>query len=210
MITILFEDNHLYVVSKPAGISTQPGQDGGISLQTEHQRLIKQRDHKPGGVFLHPIHRLDRDASGIVVFCKTQKALSRMHQAVREGKIEKHYQLLVEGLVDPAEGCMEDFLAHRSHRAEVVTSVEGKKSMLHYRVLEQRGRITWAEVHLKTGRYHQIRIQFSSRGHPIVGDVRYGSTLAWKRPGIALHHTACSFVHPVTGQKCCFLDHPNF
>ncbi len=201
--SLLFEDNHLFIMNKKGGIPTQDDHSPTPSLTTLCKEWIKVRDHKPGNVFLEPIHRLDKPASGIVIFTKTRKALSRMQAAMRHGEINKEYTALVEGRIDQKEGILEDILIHDPFKARIAIPDEkgGKRALLHYRVLEERENTTLLSIDLKTGRYHQIRIQWASRGHPICGDSKYGSKMPFKTGGIALEHTKAIFPHPITKER---------
>lgn len=193
---ILYEDNHLLCLNKPAGITTQPQADGSISLEEIAKAYIKERDHKPGNVYLHAIHRLDKPTSGIVVFAKTKKALTRMQEALRKREIKKTYLALVEGILKKKRGTVEIALRHDAHKAEVDTT-KGKKSCLTYTVLEEHMHHSLVAIELITGRYHQIRATFSYLRHPIIGDKKYGSATKYFPHSIGLHHAKMSFMHPI-------------
>ena len=198
-IKILYEDNHLLALDKPAGLLTQPNETISNSLETQAKAFIKGRDQKPGNVFLHAIHRLDSAASGIVLFAKTQKALSRLSANMREHEFHKTYIALVEGRTTPPEGHLVDFLIHGDHTALVVPPSHpgSKRSELIIVSSQPIAPNRWRlEIHLLTGRYHQIRAQLASRGFPILGDVRYGSKAPFAPNTIALHHSILSFPHP--------------
>lgn len=202
MLEILFEDNHLIAVVKPGGLPTQPTPDSENSLETLVKAYIKEKYQKPGAVFLHAIHRLDKAASGIVLFARTSKALSRMNEEMRDGAIQKEYTALVAGHLKQKSATLENYLLHGEHRAIVVpkSHSDGKKSLLLYDVLKETKDQSLLRIELYTGRYHQIRAQLSHLGHPIVGDKKYGSTLPF-HPGIALHASKLAFNHPVTKEK---------
>lgn len=194
---VIFCDNHVLVVDKPAMMVTQPTEGHKTSLEDWAKAWIKEKYQKPGAVFLHAVHRLDKEVSGLVLFARTSKALSRLNEAMRDGKTQKTYEALVEGTLPNEEGTLLDEIEHKEHFARVGS---GKKAILHYRVIEKYQDTTLVEIDLETGRYHQIRAQFSSFGHPIVGDKKYGSKRANKKPGIALHNTRLTFPHPISGQ----------
>ncbi len=194
---ILYQDNHLFVVNKPAGILTQPTKQEPDSLETRAKQWIKEAANKPGNVFLHAIHRLDRPVSGIVVFAKSQKALERLNDAVREKQTVKHYLALIEGAPKSNVGALEHKLLHDNYRATVHPL--GKPARLSYRILEKMPGKSLVEITLETGRYHQIRAQFSAIGCPIIGDAKYGSRAPFHENAIALHHDQLSFFHPTTG-----------
>ncbi len=193
---VIHSDNHILIVEKPAGIEVQP------QLCDEAKAWVKEKYAKPGAVFLEPIHRLDKPVSGLVLFARTSKALTRLNEAMRQRKIRKFYLARVEGKVD--EGTLEDYLMHGSFRAEVVAKdhPEAKEARLSYRALSHDKDTTLVEIELHTGRYHQIRVQFGHRGHPIVGDEKYGSRIASKK--IALHHHKLMVTHPVTTAELVF------
>ena len=199
---ILYADNHIVVSVKPAGMVTESGQE--VSLEDVVKVWAKEHYQKPGDIFIKPVHRLDKPASGIVLFAKTSKALTRLHAAFRERKIEKTYLALLEGNLVQEEGVLEDFLLKEDFRAKQSLDPSAKLAKLSYKVCARSLKHTLVQVHLHTGRYHQIRAQFSSRGHPIVGDQKYGSKDLLSGGQIALHHAEISFFHPVSGQKMTF------
>ncbi len=159
----IFSDNHLLVLEKPAGISTQP------EFHEMAKAYIKEKHQKPGNVFLEPIHRLDKPVSGMVLFARTSKALKRLNGFMREKKIKKRYLAWVEGKIE-AEGTLTHSLSHGNFKALV--DKKGKIAILHYRRVKEKQGNSLVEIDLETGRYHQIRAQFSAIGHPVVGEVR--------------------------------------
>jgi 23S rRNA pseudouridine1911/1915/1917 synthase len=202
-LQVLYEDNHLLVVDKPAGLLTQPsGNIGELSLEELAKSWLKEKYKKAGNVFLHAVHRLDKPASGIVVFAKTSKALSRLQETLRNKKVKKRYLACVEGYVEHPEQMLEHYLVHDDFQAAVVDDMhpQGKQARLSYRVLSQSSDEAVLEIDLETGRYHQIRAQLAAIGHPIKGDRKYGSRLAYAEGAIALHHYQMEIVHPVTGE----------
>ncbi|MFA5250127.1 MAG: RluA family pseudouridine synthase [Parachlamydiales bacterium] len=207
---VLFLDNHLLVAVKPSGWLTQPNESAGPSLENYLKEQLKKQFSKPGAVFLHALHRLDKPVSGLVLFAKTSKALLRLNRQIAAQKMEKTYRALAEGRFREKEAFIEHFLVHEDHRARVVEKdhPEAKKALLHYRVLEERPDKTLLEIRLLTGRYHQIRSQLSHLGHPIAGDGKYGSKT--NGPAIALHAFELSFFHPVTGASLVFSSPPPF
>lgn len=199
----LFEDNHVLVLNKPAGLLTQPSGTNDNSLEAVAKAYIKERDHKPGNVFLGAVHRLDRSVSGVVVFGKTSKALSRLSESIREKETKKIYWALVESQLPSNEGVLEHYLFHDDFSAKIVKSTfpGAKLAVLHYRLVEKLADCCLVEVELKTGRYHQIRAQLSFIGCPILGDDKYGSRRAFKPGAIALHHKRMELVHPVSKEQ---------
>ncbi len=189
---VLFVDNHLLAVRKPAGIATQP------EFEEMAKQWIEKTYKKPGRAFLEPVHRLDKPVSGIVLFARTSKALSRLHAMMRERKIAKTYRAEVEGVVSKSEDTLEHYLVHDEFHARVSTAADAqaKKAVLSYQVLKTAKHTSVLEITLHTGRYHQIRAQLSAIGHPIVGDDKYGSRS--RGPALALEHVKMEFIHPVT------------
>lgn len=196
---ILFEDNHLLVVNKPPGISTEgPKSD---TLENQLAKMIKERETKPGKVFLRTVHRLDRLVSGIVVLAKTSKALARLHRQIREGDWVKSYLAKLEREPQEPKGELMHYLVKKDHRAEVVgDEKEGKWAKLVY---EKRADGLY-EITLITGRYHQIRAQFAAIDCPIVGDEKYGAKKV-EGDEIALCHFKLAFTHPVRKDPLLFL-----
>jgi 23S rRNA pseudouridine1911/1915/1917 synthase len=195
-IDILYEDNHLLALDKPAGLATQESMHNQASLEILAKAYIKEAYQKPGNVFVQPIHRLDKPTSGIVLFAKTSKSLSRLQEAMRHHQLQKTYLALVEGSVTPKDGTLKHALVHLEHKAEVAP--EGKMAILHYQTRENQDDRTLLEINLCTGRYHQIRAQFAHIGHPVVGDHKYGAKSRLANDIIRLHHHKLSFSHPVT------------
>lgn len=192
---VIFCDNHVLLLNKPAGLLTQPNQTTADSLEAWGKRYLKERFKKPGNVFLEAVHRLDRPVSGLVLFARTSKALRRLQEAQREDTFQKEYLALVEGSV--SDGEYTDHLEHGEGRA--FRSQNGKLSCLKFRALKKQRDYTLVQVTLLTGRYHQIRVQFASRGHPVLGDRKYGSSHTSKT--LFLHHHAFTFPHPISGER---------
>lgn len=193
-IEILYVDNHLLAVNKPAGLLTQPNGSGHPDLETRAQAWVKKTYGKPGNVFLHPIHRLDKPVSGIVLFARTSKALSRLNEQMRSRTLIKIYHAEVERRPIPAEGELRTPLTHGNHCALVQEGPNSKEAHLSYRTLETKPATTLLEVTLHTGRYHQIRAQLAHIGHPICGDTKYGAQPTSKP--LALTHTTLKLLHP--------------
>lgn len=206
MIEVVFEDNHLLVLNKPALLLTQPSGTDKESLEGLAKAWIKAKYEKPGNVFLEAIHRLDRAASGIVVFAKTSKALTRLMSDLRNKNVKKVYHALVDKPPPETEGILEHFLIHDDFRATVVREGDpnAKLCRLYYKVLKKGESSILLEIELETGRYHQIRAQLGKIGCPILGDKKYGSAAAWSFPGIALHHCHFEIPHPVTKEMLSF------
>jgi 23S rRNA pseudouridine1911/1915/1917 synthase len=200
MLVPLFEDNHLLVLNKPAGLLTQPSGTEQESLEQQAKAWIKVVYHKPGNVFLEAVHRLDKPVSGVVVFGKTSKALSRLNASMRAKQTRKIYWAWVEGVLSLDEGELKHFLLHDEFHAKVVNKdhPEGKLARLTYRVLQRKNDRTLVEIELATGRYHQIRLQLAALGHPIWGDRKYGGKEQYEPDAIALHHRSLQLPHPIS------------
>jgi 23S rRNA pseudouridine1911/1915/1917 synthase len=195
---ILYEDNHLLVVNKPAGVLTQPSGTEQTNLEDICKTWIKETYQKPGNVFLQAVHRLDKAVSGIVIFARTSKALSRLNASLRSHEFRKVYYAVVEGIPAQQEGVLEDYLVHDDYHSVVAdaSTPQAKLCRLNYRSIKQQGHFALLEIILLTGRYHQIRVQLASSGHPIVGDVKYKSCEPYLPNAIALHHGQVQFPHP--------------
>lgn len=186
---MIYCDNHLLVLVKPPGIATQP------DFHEQAKAYIKERFQKPGKVFLEPIHRLDKPVSGLVIFARTSKALSRLNEMQRQRSIKKFYRAKVEGK-PPEEGTLRHYLTHGNFRAHV--DPNGKEAILHFKRVGSNE----VEIELITGRYHQIRAQFAAEGFPIVGDAKYGSKT--RSDSLALVHYCIELEHPVTKEPLIF------
>ncbi len=206
---ILFLDNHLFVVNKWAGILTQPNYGMKENMQHYAMEYLKSTFHKKK-VFLHAIHRLDKQVSGIVIFARTSKALSRMQNEIRNKNIKKIYYGIVHGIINPKEAELIHFLKHGSHKSLLVDKhdKDAKEAHLNYKVIEEKNNYSYLEIHLHTGRYHQIRSQLSFIGHPIVGDKKYGSEFDFDK--IFLHHGKSEFIHPVSKELISIECKPDF
>lgn len=208
---IVFCDNHILVVGKPAGLATQPSIDNPDSIEQQAKAWIKQAFLKPGDVFLHAIHRLDKPVSGLVIFARTSKALSRLNASMRAHGFKKTYLAVVDGKIADSQGTLAHYLIHGDYKALVATpSCQGAKSCrLHFKVLERLPHYTIVEIDLETGRYHQIRAQFAAFGHPISGDVKYGGRAGQMPTGqIALHQGCIRFPHPISQEEMMFSIDP--
>lgn len=202
--SVLYLDNHLLIVNKPAGLLTQPTDISTDSLEERAKAYIKERFEKPGAVYLHAVHRLDKPVSGIVLFARTSKALARLQEQQRNREIRKVYFALVEQEPKEKSGELRHQLLHGSHKAEVCES--GKEAILRYEVVGK----NLLRIELVTGRYHQIRAQLAAIGSPIVGDKKYGSQKSCKGGQIALHHGQMVFVHPTTKKEISISKQPKF
>ncbi len=207
-LTILYEDNHLLVVDKPAGLATVGVSPTENSLAKMAKEYIKQKYRKPGNVFVGVVSRLDSMVSGVIVLARTSKAAARLSEQFRTREIVKRYWAIVEGRVGPDEGTLIDHLIKDdTARRMRVTASGGQRSELRYRVLSRFQNQTLLEIELLTGRKHQIRTQLSSRGWLIVGDRKYGSRQPFSS-GIGLHSVALRFSHPTLKTAIAFRCRP--
>lgn len=199
-LEVLYEDNHIIVVFKPENILSQADSTGDTDMLTIIKDYIKKKYNKPGNVYLGLVHRLDRPVSGIMVFAKTSKAASRLSDQVRKKEIKKTYMAVVKGIIKKNEDTFVDYLLKLDNGNTIVTTKEkGKESVLTYKVLKRNyeKNETLVSIDLKTGRHHQIRVQFASRGYPLCGDQRYGKS---DKTQIALCAYKLEFIHPTTKQ----------
>ncbi|MBQ5753948.1 MAG: RluA family pseudouridine synthase [Alistipes sp.] len=202
---ILWEDNHLLLVNKRCGDLVQPDPNGTSALENEIKQYIKVRDAKPGDVFLGVVHRIDRPVSGVVLFAKTSKALSRLNEMLRRGEMHKRYWAVVESRPEEEFGELNHYILRdgRANRSFCYSSPKGdaKAARLRYEVLGCSDRYTLVEVELLTGRHHQIRAQLSKIGCPIKGDLKYGAKRSNVGGGISLHSREIIFEHPVRHEQ---------
>lgn len=203
---ILYEDNHLIVVIKPENVLSQADNTKDKDMLTIVKEYIKEKYNKPGNVYLGLVHRLDRPVGGIMVFAKTSKAASRLSNEIRENRFHKKYLAVVNdnGLKD--EDTFIDYLYKDDNFNTVVDKEKGKYSELSYKVLKRVNNLALVDIDLKTGRHHQIRVQFASRNHPLYGDQRYGKE---DKKQIMLYAYSLEFEHPVTKEKMSFINKPN-
>lgn len=207
---IIYEDNHIIAVSKTCHEIVQGDKTGDEPLGETLKRFIKERDQKPGNVFLGVTHRLDRPTTGVVLFAKTSKALERLNKMFAEGSVHKTYWCIVpnvwaQGSNILKEADLKNWLVRNerqnrsiAHDKEVPNS---KEARLHYKVISTTDRYALVEVRLYTGRHHQIRCQLSHIGLSIKGDLKYGSPRSNPDGGISLHSRMANFIHPVSKEE---------
>lgn len=204
----LFTDNHLLVVRKPSGLLIQADRTRDKSLLDWGREYIKRKYHKPGKVYLGLVHRLDKPVSGVIVFARTSKAASRLSEQFRTRQVKKIYWALVEGKI-VEEGKIINFLVRKGTTSYIEKKGEGQKAELSFRLLDLIDKRSWVEIKLETGRHHQIRLQFANLGHPIIGDVKYGSTFKFPHQSIALHARSLTFNHPIKKTPLTFTTEPD-
>ena len=194
-INILYEDNHIIVVVKPFNVLSQGDSTGDTSIMDMIKEYIKEKYNKPGNVYLGLVHRLDRPVGGIMVFAKSSKAASRLCKAFNEHSITKKYLAIVHGKVDKSGEFIDRIEKGKDGKSFI--SSNGKEAILDYELIDynKESDCSLVSISLKTGRHHQIRVQFSSRGHYLLGDQRYGVI---DNKQISLFSYYLSFVHPVT------------
>lgn len=195
---VIYADNHLLAVNKPPGLLTQDSGTGKRNLEDWAREWVRLDKGKPGNVFLNAVHRIDRVVSGVVLFARTSKALSRLNEDVRKRNCRKVYHALVEGTPSREAAELTHWLKHENHQAVLGRAGEknAQEARLRYYLVKKINDRSLLEVNLETGRYHQIRAQLAAIECPIVGDVRYGAVQAKKSAGIALHHFQLEIIHP--------------
>ena len=201
---VVYEDNHIIIVNKTANEIVQGDKTGDTPLSEMVKAYLKEKYQKPGNVFIGVTHRLDRPVSGLVVFAKTGKALSRLNEMFRTGQVEKTYWAVVKNLPPSEEGTLTHFLVRNekqnksfAYDKEVPNS---KLAKLHYKLIGRSDNYYLLEILLMTGRHHQIRCQLAKMGCPIKGDLKYGAPRSNPDGSICLHARKVKFVHPVSKQ----------
>ena len=202
---VLYEDNHLIIVSKSAGEIVQGDKTGDTPLSETVKLYIKEKYAKPGAVFLGVVHRLDRPVSGVVVFARTSKALTRLNELFRTGEVKKTYWALTQHLPKNPEGVLTHYLIRNEQKNKSFAYEHerpgAKKAVLDYSVLGHSDYYHLLEVHLHTGRHHQIRCQLAAMGCPIRGDLKYGAPRSNPDGSISLHARSIRFVHPISHEE---------
>lgn len=200
MLNVIYEDNHLLVVEKTVNIPVQEDRSGDLDLLRIAKNYLIEKYNKPGDAYLGLVHRLDRPVSGVMVFAKTSKAASRLSNQLRLHQIERTYLAVVAGKLSNKSGKMVDYLIkdRQTNTSRVTHKNErgAKKAILHYEVLAERDDMSLIKVHLETGRSHQIRVQLSDAGHPIIGDQKYGEAVSKPGTQISLWAFELALKHP--------------
>lgn len=212
-LDVLYEDNHLLVVNKRAGDLVQGDKTGDTPLVDICKQYIGAKYNKPGKVFLGVVHRLDRPTSGVVVFARTSKALSRLNALFQKRETQKTYWAVVEGKMTEKAAKLQHFLVRNSKQnksyAHLKAVEQAKKASLAYNVIKALDNYTALEVELHTGRHHQIRAQLAAIGNTIKGDLKYGAKRSNTDGSIHLHARSLAFIHPIKKEEIRFTANPN-
>ena len=205
VLTVLYEDNHLLAVVKPAGVLIQGDRTGDPTLLEKAKAYLKAKYNKPGKVYLGMVHRLDRPVRGVVIFARTSKAAGRLCDQFQKRTVEKIYRAVVEGVPEELSGRLLHYLVkdEKNVRAKLFTTkIPGSKpAELEYRVVNSSKDKAELEVKLITGRSHQIRAQLSRIGYPVLGDLKYGAKAPLPEKRIALFAEMLTFCHPVSREE---------
>ncbi len=212
MINVIYEDNHLLVVEKPVNVLSQGDDTNDKDMVNLLKDYVKNKYNKPGNVFIGLVHRLDRPVGGVMVFAKTSKAASRLSDQVRTKTFKKTYKAVIHGNMPKSQDVLKDYL-YKNKKTNMVSVVnkdhkESKNAELSYKTLETVNKFSLVEIDLKTGRPHQIRVQFASRRHPLYGDQRYGATVNKVGQQIALWSNTLEIEHPTTKETMKFVCNP--
>lgn len=201
-MTVLYEDNHIIIVNKLPGEIVQGDKTGDEPLSEKIKKYLKEKYNKPGNVFCGVVHRIDRPVGGLVVFAKTSKALTRLNEMLQKGEIKKTYWALVKGFPEKESDVLTNLLVSdgRLNKTFVIhkETPETKKAVLKYTTIAKGDNYSLLEINLLTGRKHQIRAQLSNIGHPIKGDLKYGSKRSNPDGSISLLARHIEFTHPVS------------
>ncbi len=207
-LSVIYEDNHILVVNKAAGLLVQGDQTGDESLVDIAKRYIKDKYQKPGNVFLGLVHRLDRPTTGVIVLARTSKALTRLNQQFKDRLTKKVYRAVVSGSPEP-KARLEHFLRKNSSQNKSFhypkNTLNTKHAILRYRYIEQLKSYHVLEIELETGRHHQIRVQLAAVGLHIKGDLKYGAKRPNQNGSIHLHAQSLALAHPTTKEEMKFI-----
>jgi len=202
---VIYEDNHLIAINKLCGEIVQADKTGDSPMLNDIRTFIKKRDNKPGNVFLEAVHRIDRPVTGVVLFAKTSKGLSRMNEVFREGNVNKIYWAIVGKQPPQQTDTLTHYMVRYPEKNKSVAFTDSKpnrkEARLTYKLIGSTGRYFLVEIELHTGRHHQIRAQLAKIGLSIRGDLKYGAPRSNADGGINLHAYKLSFKHPVTDEQ---------
>ena len=206
-LKVLYEDNHIIVVVKPKNILSQSDITKDIDMLSLVKNYVKEKYNKPGNVYIGLVHRLDRPTGGIMVFARTSKAANRLSEQIKNNEIKKTYLAVIPNFKDK-KGEFIDYLKKENNGNTIVTNKEeGKYSNLKYELIKEKNDLSLVAIELITGRHHQIRVQFASRGYPLYGDQRYGKE---DKNQLALFCYKLEFIHPVKKEKMSFIKYPDY
>lgn len=207
-MNVIYEDNHIILVNKASSEIVQGDKTGDTPLSETVKQYIKEKYHKPGNVFLGVTHRLDRPVSGLVLFARTSKALSRLNEMFKTKEIKKTYWAIVKNQPPAPAGELVHWLVRNEKQNKSYAYdrevKDSKKAILDYKVIGRSKRYYLLEINLQTGRHHQIRCQLAKMGCPIKGDLKYGAQRSNPDGSICLHARRIEFVHPVSKEKMSF------
>ncbi|MGY8945472.1 MAG: RluA family pseudouridine synthase [Flavobacteriales bacterium] len=212
MLEILFEDNHLIIVNKKPGDLTQGDKTNDQTLGDKVKAYLKNKYNKPGEAFLGITHRLDRPTSGVIIFAKTSKALTRLNEMFKKNEINKTYWAIIKLIPERTSGRLEDYLIknQKQNKSYVTDSLnkKAKKAVLYYESILNLKNYSLLKIKLETGRHHQIRTQLSKIGMSIKGDLKYGFSRPNSNGSIHLHSRKTTFIHPVTKKEVIIVAPP--
>ena len=212
MVEILFEDNHLIIVNKKPGDLTQGDKTNDQTLGDKVKAYLKNKYNKPGEAFLGITHRLDRPTSGVIIFAKTSKALTRLNEMFKKNEINKTYWAIIKLIPERTSGRLEDYLIknQKQNKSYVTDSLnkKAKKAVLYYESILNLKNYSLLKIKLETGRHHQIRTQLSKIGMSIKGDLKYGFSRPNSNGSIHLHSRKTTFIHPVTKKEVIIVAPP--
>ena len=207
-LQILYEDNHLLVVIKPINILSQSDHTKDLDMLTILKKYLKEKYQKPGNVYLGLVHRLDRPTGGIMVFARTSKSASRLSKQIKDGDFKKSYLAVVHGKTNEKD-TLKNYLLKEKDKSIITTKEKGKYAELDYELLDYNETydLSLLKINLKTGRNHQIRVQFKGINHPLYGDNRYNNE---KDKNLGLYAYKLEFIHPTTKEKLTFTNYPDY
>lgn len=207
-LNILYEDNHIIVVVKPYNVLSQSDITNDSDMITLIKNYLREKYHKPGNIFVGLVHRLDRVTTGIMVFAKTSKAASRLSNDIRLNNFHKYYLAIINGKIKDNDTYIDYLEKCDDYNTIITDKTKGKYSELSYQLLEynEKRNLSLVEVNLKTGRHHQIRVQFESRGYPLYADNRYGLC---EKDELGLCAYKLAFIHPTLKKEMTFTYYPN-